>query len=160
MSGRPWLSPGFFLSLLAALLLMIAVSCGTAATPTPSTDAAPDPTATPTPPPEATTPAETEAPEAGPYGTLTTSFERLQAYGPHTRYRPGTSAGNIAMAGHEGLFQLDKDSIYRGLMVKEWSVAPDNRTWTFKLHEGIQFHGDWGPMTPEDVHQLRQGAWR
>ena len=55
------------------------------------------------------------------------------------------------MAGHEGLFRLDKDSIYRGLMVKEWSVAPDNRTWTFELHEGITFHGDWGPLTPDDV---------
>ena len=191
MSGQPWLSPGFLLSLLAALLLMITVSCGTSATATPEPEpdaeetatatpapdaeetaaatpepdaeetaaATPEPdaeetaTATPAPTPEATTAAATEAPEgeAEPYGTLTTSFQALQAYGPHTRYRPGTSAGNIAMAGHEGLFRLDKDSIYRGLMVKEWSVAPDNRTWTFKLHEGIRFHGDWGPMTPEDV---------
>jgi hypothetical protein len=46
MSGQPWLSPGFLLSLLAALLLMIAVSCGTSATATPEPAPDADETAT------------------------------------------------------------------------------------------------------------------
>ena len=180
MAGRPWLSFGFFVPMLAALLLVIAVSCGGGATSTaapqpesvaPAAEPAAEPeameetkdtgeaaevqvapTATPVPVAAATATAVPEAVSAAaePFGTLRTSFGDMPAYGPHTRYRPGVSVPHLMIA-HEGLFTFDKDSILRGQMVKEWSVAPDNRTWTFKLHEGIQFHGGWGEVTPEDI---------
>ena len=180
MSGRPWLSFGFFVPMLAALLLVIAVSCGGGATSTaapqpesvaPAAEPAAEPeameetkdtgeaaeaqvapTATPVPVPEAEAAAEPEVVTTGaePFGTLRTSFESMPFYGPHTRHRP-TGGQPSTMPAHEGLFQLDKDSIFRGLIVDEWSVAPDDRTWTFKLHKGIQFQGGWGELTPEDV---------
>ena len=36
-------------------------------------------------------------------------------------------------------------------LMKEWSVAADGVTWTFKLEEGVQFHKGYGEMTAEDV---------
>ena len=116
----------------------------------PQVDSAP--TATPVPAPEATPVPEPDAMDAGaePVGTLRTSLVNMDAYEPHPRYRL-TSQAVPGLVAHESLFQIDKDSIFRGLMVEEWSVAPDNRTWTFKLHEGIEFHGGWGPLVPEDI---------
>lgn len=35
-------------------------------------------------------------------------------------------------------------------LAKEWSVSEDGKTWTFKLHEGAQWH-DGQPLTAEDV---------
>ena len=36
-------------------------------------------------------------------------------------------------------------------LAKEWDVAADGVTWTFKLEEGVQFHKGYGEMTAEDV---------
>ena len=74
----------------------------------------------------------------------------MPVYHPHPRYR-ATGFEEPTMVAHEGLFILDRDYQLTGNLVKDWSVAADNKTWTFELHDGIQFHGDWGPMTPEDV---------
>ena len=178
MFGRPWLSFGFFVPMLAALLLVIAVSCGGGATSTaapqpesvaPAAEPAAEPeameetkdtgeaaevqvapTATPVPVPEAEAAAEPEAVStaAEPFGALNTSFSSMETYQPQPRWY-GTPA--YQLVAHESLFRLDKDSQFVGLMVDEWSVAPDNRTWTFKLHKGINFSGGWGELTPEDV---------
>ena len=51
----------------------------------------------------------------------------------------------------ESLFRMNIDSQFVGLMVEDWSIAPDKRTWTFHLHEGIEFSGGWGEVTPEDI---------
>ena len=180
MSGRPWVSFGFFVPMLAALLLVIAVSCGGGATSTaapqpesvaPAAEPAAEPeameetkdtgeaaevqvspTATPVPVAAATaTPVpEAVSTAAEPYGTLRTSFPAMPTYAPHTRYQD-QSAGPILLFGHEGLFTLDKDSIFRGSLVEDWSVAGDNRTWTFNLKKGIPFRGGWGEVTPEDI---------
>ena len=182
MSGRPWLSFGFIVPMLAALLLVIAVSCGGAATPTtapqpesvaPEAEPAAEPeavvettatekvgaaevqvspTATPVPAPEAAPDDEADdAMDVGaePYGTLNVSFPVMPAYVVHPRIY-GSGGGHLRVA-HENLFRRDHENIYRGLMVKDWSVASDNRTWTFELHKGIQFHDGWGELTPEDV---------
>ena len=152
MSRRPWLSLGFLVPLLAALTMVIAISCGGAdATPEPEAEEPSDEmvaTAVPTPEPTAVV-TEAPAPE-GPHGILTTSFETMPVYHPHPRYRP-TGFDEPTMVAHEGMFILDRDYQLQGNLVKDWSVAADNRTWTFELHDGIQFHGDWGPLTPEDV---------
>ena len=181
MSRRPWLSFGVFVPMLAALLLVIAVSCGGGATSTaapqpesvaPAAEPAAEPeaaveatdtekvgaaevrvspTATPVPVPEAEVAAEPEVVTTGaePYGTLNTAFPVMPAYVVHPRVY-GSGGGHLRVA-HENLFRRDSENIYRGLMVKEWSVASDNRTWTFELHKGIQFHDGWGELTPEDV---------
>ena len=175
MSGRPRLSFGFFAPLLAALLLVIAVSCGGAATPTTApepeatepaaeptakptvaVDEAPQvhlaPTATPVPAPDATATATPEVVTTGaePYGTLNVAEPVLGRFSGHTRYGVSGQLSTTAEV-HEGLFRVNFDSQYEPIMVEDWSVAPDNRTWTFKLKKGVQFHQGWGEVTPEDI---------
>src|SRR3546814_422669 len=36
-------------------------------------------------------------------------------------------------------------------LATEWSVGEDGTTWTFKLREGVQWHGGYGEFTAEDV---------
>ena len=177
MSGRPRLSFGFFVPLLAALLLVIAVSCGGGATPT----TAPEPEAMmeePTAEPEATveptselpqvhlSPTATPAPVAGatatavpevettgaePYGTLNVAHALIGPFSGHTRYSLGGRDILMRLSSHEGLLRTDADSQIQPIMVEDWSIAGDNRKWTFNLKRGIQFHGGWGELTPEDI---------
>ena len=165
MSRRPWLSFGFFVPMLAALLLVIAVSCGGGATST----AAPQPesvapaaeptapTATPVPVAVAADEPEVVTTGAEPYGTLNSSFVRLGVFSTHPRWTAGGNQSLARLPTHESLFRMDIDSQFQGLMVEDWSIAPDNRTWTFKLHKGINFSGGWGEVTPEDIiYSLRE----
>ena len=55
------------------------------------------------------------------------------------------------MAAYESLLRKDANGEYIGIIVKDWSVSPDNVTWTFNLNEGVQFHGGVGELTSEDV---------
>ena len=178
MSRRPWLSFGFFVPMLAALLLVIAVSCGGGATSTaapqpeavaPAAEPAAEPeaaaeettgadevapTATPVPVAAATAAAVAEVgtTAAEPFGTLNIGESSLGRYTGHSRYAVSGSGKQLAgSTTHEAPFQMDVNAQFQGLMVDEWSIAPDNRVWTFKLHKGIQFHGGWGEVTPEDI---------
>lgn len=36
-------------------------------------------------------------------------------------------------------------------LAREWEVSPDGLTYTFRLHEGIQFHRNYGEFTANDV---------
>jgi peptide/nickel transport system substrate-binding protein len=36
-------------------------------------------------------------------------------------------------------------------LATEWKPSPDNKTWTFKIRQGVQFHENWGELTSEDV---------
>jgi peptide/nickel transport system substrate-binding protein len=174
MSRRPWLSFGFFAPMLAALLLVIAVSCGGAATSTTAPQpeaAAPEaaveekvteeaaevqaaPAATPVPvaAPTATAVPEAISVTAQPYGFLNIGMGELNRYVGNQRYGvsgPGQSIANITT--HEGMMTMDFYSQYQPNIVKEWSIAGDDRTWTFKLNKGVQFHQGWGEVTPEDI---------
>ena len=57
----------------------------------------------------------------------------------------------ITQAAYESLLRRDVDGNYFGIIVKDWSVSPDNVTWTFNLNKGIQFHGGVGELTAEDI---------
>ena len=182
MSERPWLSFGFFVPVLAALLLVIAVSCGGGATSTaapqpesvaPAAEPAAEPeameetkdtgeaaevqvapTATPVPVPEAEVAAEPEAVTTGaePYGTLTSAFQTLGRFSAHPRYGvSGEQHQFSAITTQEGPFTVDTDARFQPVMVEDWSIAADERTWTFKLKKGIEFHKGWGELRAEDV---------
>ena len=181
MSERPWLSFGFFVPMLAALLLVIAVSCGGGATstaapqpesvaPAAEPETEPEaaieetkdtgeaaevqaaPTATPVPVAAATAVPEVVTTGAEPYGTLNVGHTPLGRYSGNHRYGiSGTGYALIGITSHEGLFTVDGDSRFQPLMVEDWSIASDNRTWTFKLKKGINFHQGWGEITPEDI---------
>ena len=153
MLKRPWLNFGMFVPMLAALLLVIAVSCGGSATST----AAPQPTAVPaaaaTAVPAAAATATT-APVAmaeGPTGTLNLAFREMGPYHGHPSNTGNPSYGHVTLAAYEGLAFRNADSVYVPQLAESWSIAPDNVTWTFKLNKGVQFHGGWGEMTADDV---------
>lgn len=46
--------------------------------------------------------------------------------------------------------RADIDSIEPDL-AESWDHSEDAKTWTFKLREGVPFHGDYGELTAEDV---------
>lgn len=171
MAGQKWLTFGFVAPLIAALLLMVAISCGGAATPTtapqPETVAATteDQSEGEDRKPEAhLSPTATAVPAAGatakhivavatvkePYGTLNIAEATLGTHSGHTRY---AVSGTLYTAPeiHQGLFTVNRDSQYEGSMVKDWSLSDDNRVWTFKLHDGIEFSDGWGQVGPADI---------
>lgn len=51
---------------------------------------------------------------------------------------------------YETLFSWDSQMNPRPQMVDDFSVSPDNLTWTFRLREGLRFH-DGQPVTARDV---------
>ena len=51
------------------------------------------------------------------------------------RFKPGTADLNA----------IEPD------LAESWDVSADKLVWTFKLRKGVQFHGDFGEMTAEDV---------
>jgi len=51
---------------------------------------------------------------------------------------------------YDTLFGTDLEGRIKPQMVEKWSVSKDNKTWTFKLRDGLEFH-DGKPVTSEDV---------
>src|SRR5262245_15867696 len=51
---------------------------------------------------------------------------------------------------YESLITTDLLNKPQPQLAKEYSVAADGKTWTFKLHEGVKWH-DGQPLTSEDV---------
>lgn len=44
-------------------------------------------------------------------------------------------------------------------LAESWESSEDGTEWTFKLREGVRFHGDWGELTAEDVvYSLNRAA--
>ncbi|MDF2690126.1 MAG: transporter substrate-binding protein, partial [Microvirga sp.] len=55
-------------------------------------------------------------------------------------------SGNI----YEGLTAIDKDLKVIPSLAESWTVAPDGKTYTFKLRSGVKFH-DGSPFEAADV---------
>jgi peptide/nickel transport system substrate-binding protein len=36
-------------------------------------------------------------------------------------------------------------------LAESWESSPDGKTWTFRLREGVRFHGNYGVLTADDV---------
>lgn len=51
---------------------------------------------------------------------------------------------------YDTLFGTDAQGKVKPQMVDKWSVSKDNKTWTFTLRDGLEFH-DGKPVTSEDV---------
>ena len=72
---------------------------------------------------------------------------------PSTLAHYAVSAGNIppiATQVYEGLCTYDWDQNPQPNLAKSWEVAPDGKTITFKLQEGVTFHNG-KPFTSADV---------
>jgi len=95
------------------------------------------------------TPIPTVAAMVGPYGTLDIGWEALQAFSVHPRLTPGgVEIGTTIL---ETLLSVTPDAVFTPKVAKSWSLSADQLVWTFEINEGIQFHGEWGEMTAEDV---------
>jgi len=36
-------------------------------------------------------------------------------------------------------------------LAEQWEMAPDGKTWTITLRQGVKFHDNWGEFTAKDV---------
>ena len=64
-----------------------------------------------------------------------------------------TSANAQVRPFAEPLVHTDRfDGSLQAGLATEWEISkPDGTQWTFRLREGIPFHGDWGEFTAHDV---------
>jgi len=144
----------------AAIAAMLLAACGAPQASTPSAPpqaegAAPvEPTAAPA--PDA---AATDAPQtATSGGTL-----RIGRTAAPDSLNPGVwylaEAYEIIFLVYDSLIATNLRNQAVPQLAREWSVAEDGKTWTFKLHEGAKWH-DGTPLTAEDVvftYQMIQG---
>ena len=151
MTFHRHLKPKFMILIPLLLALVIAVACGEDATPTPTT-APPTPTAT-------TAPVATPTPTPPPAAAFRTSTTKtlVAAWGPPVEQPlvPWLSRGidlhiyhiyERLIGLHHATGEFDQST---GLA--QWSLSADGKDFTFKLVEGVQFHGGWGEYTSADV---------
>ena len=149
----------FSLLLLTGLFLMIGaiVACGGAAAPQDTTA----PAAPAAPAAQAPVASATEVPEAMTTvqsGTLTVATRALRSGAGTPMFCTAGCAETIYLSGiMETLTGVKAgpggpiDPQNTPLLAESWEIAPDLAYMDFKLRKGIQFHGDWGEMTAEDV---------
>ena len=144
--------PLIFIALIAVVSLAAAACGGDEPAPTPVPTAAPTPvpTAAPTPAPTAapTVPAPAEV---QPQMSLNIAFKEFGAYQGYPGLAKNPAYAHANTVAFEGLFGRDVNKEYFPRLVEDWSIGPENLTWTFNLKKGVQFHGDLGEMTAEDV---------
>ena len=63
---------------------------------------------------------------------------------------PQITPYNFAYAVHDALVKHLPGKTFAPSLAESYEIAPDNRSATFKLRQGIKFH-DGKPVTPEDV---------
>ena len=70
-----------------------------------------------------------------------------------------TFIGTVSTKIHEGLLEYDFDLKPRPGLAESWSVAPDGKTYTFKLRRGVTWH-DGKPFTSADVKFSLEEIWK
>ena len=124
--------------------------------PAPVVTMAPAPQIAPTSPPAATAVPPTQVPEVEirPTGTFTGAVSVVRTM---TGWPPECvwCADTVHLGTHEALFHAGRGSD-GGLelvpwIVDSWETSGDLTYTDFKLHDGIEYHKDWGPMTAHDV---------
>ena len=152
--------------MLLILLMTTLAACGggpaqtaaTAAPAPPTAAAAEPPTAVAAEPPttaaaEPPTAAPAEQPTAAPATTSGGTITIGRTAAPDS-LNPGagylSEAFDIWYLAYDALTTTDLRNQQQPQLAKEWSVAPDGKTWTFKLYEGAKW-SDGKPVTAEDV---------
>ncbi|MFC1999497.1 ABC transporter substrate-binding protein [Chloroflexota bacterium] len=91
--------------------------------------------------------------DAVPTGTFTVA---ILPWGPAYELSPWArgTAGKawLIMAMADGLIysKADNSELIPGL-AESWQIAPDKRSITLQIRQGVQFHNGWGELTAEDV---------
>ncbi len=70
-----------------------------------------------------------------------------------------TFIGTVSTKIHEGLLDYDFDFKPRPALAESWTVAPDGKTYTFKLRRGVTWH-DGKPFTSADVKFSLEEIWK
>ena len=160
-----------------ALLLILAVACGTATEPdtTASDTTAPDTTAPDTTAPDTTAP-DTTAPEVAAVPTAVPEVMAEPEGMADVKVHPGKVI--IMVGGWGGRFTLlhatnchNYDVNFHGYNIRSddnrefipgiataWDISPDGKTWTVTVRDDATFH-DGKPLTAEDVFFTWQGSW-
>ena len=125
---------------LASVLLIVALACGAAATPT--SVPTPEPTLVPTPEP-------TLVPIAGliPDATLVRLGPEPPTLDPHLAGDTYSSLYIMEVFG--GLVTIDRQLEIVGDLAKDWDISNGGKTYTFHLREDAKFH-DGRPVTAQD----------
>ena len=146
------------MGVLATLALAFILACGSAAPAEPAPEQpAPAQPDTPKEAPAAPTavPQSTTVPPAAmvqPEGAINVGLKEMGPFflHPSTLGNPQIFVHSTAPIG-EGLLMQDLERNVLSMLADTWSLSDDFLTWTFKLHEGVQFHKGYGEMTSEDV---------
>jgi peptide/nickel transport system substrate-binding protein len=137
--------------ILAAVILLLGLvlsACGEPEEPAPetTTPAATTPPTTTTPAtttPATTTPATTTEPEPDKYGGV---LKEVLTVGPATPigYPPEAApdASADARPAIESLVQVKSGGVVEPLLATGWEIAPDGKSITLTLREGVKFHDD------------------
>jgi ABC-type transport system substrate-binding protein len=151
-------------ALLTALIVTIAVAaaCG---------ESAPSATEAPAAPPTAVPAATAAGAQATPTAQPEPTAEPAGAVAVQTRLRvlaavdrenndPPLALVHQTPQYHgtvfETLFDDDNDFLMQNMLVTDWSVTPDGKTWEFQLRKGVPFHHDWGEFTAKDLLHTMQ----
>ena len=138
-----------------ALLLVLALACGTAApeadtaTSAPPAAAATTAPAAPTAAPEAMAEPEEAMVKVNP-GKLTIMVGNFGTERFESAYASGTGGNSYLRILHGFLISdNEKREMVPGI-ASEWALSDDGLTWTFTIRKGVKFH-DGSDLTPEDV---------
>jgi len=93
-----------------------------------------------------------------PMGTLNVGLKEMGPFfvHPEVMKNPQIFVQSTAPIG-EGLLWQDLERNAQPLLADSWEISEDFLTWTWKLHEGVQFHKGYGEMTAEDVVYSMRG---
>jgi ABC-type transport system substrate-binding protein len=159
-SSRTWriMSPGF------ALLLVLAVACGSAAPAAPQESQATDTSTAPQPPVAAqATAAPTPAAQPAPASqdvAVHPGKVVIMVGGWSGRFTPqhASNCHNYAINFHGFLTRSDQNRELIPGIATDWKVSEDGRTWTVTLRDDVLFH-DGQPVTAEDVEFTWLQSW-
>ena len=153
--------------LLPSLLLSMAlvIACGSSA-PEPAAPQQPAGAAAPaaTAPAPAGAPAATAAPQPTPEtaGATEPKVDRLRiafTIPPKETNLPWTGPRSLLTQLSpmvETLLDIDPDTgEYMPMLATSWEMAPDGKSWTMELREGVVFHSDFGGFDAKDVLHMR-----
>jgi ABC-type transport system substrate-binding protein len=179
---RPWQ----ILVLLLALILLLAVGCGSATAPAATAPAATAPAASAAPAPDkGTAPmpdkSEPSAPAAAaPIAPTSAPMTMPEPAEAMVEIHPGKltiMVGDLANERFDQVFQfglpgeLNYGRLVHGFLAsasedkelmpgiaENWSLSPDGLTWTFTIHQGLKFQ-DGSDITTEDILWTLQHNW-
>jgi peptide/nickel transport system substrate-binding protein len=81
---------------------------------------------------------------------------------PHTIFAPGGGGGGPSFSGSQVLERLGRynaDQTFSPVLAESWTVAPDSRSVSVKLRQGVTWH-DGKPFTAEDVAWTVRNYWK